>query len=140
MSKDARDTLDVLKGELNFLKHGGYGRSPREPWRAQLIFEDSPSCMNYDCKENPRPCTECALIQFVPLDKRNEKVPCRHIPLTPAGETLMELYRGGTQMELEDGLADWLRGKIAQLENERAKNVPNDATASQGSANKAVTH
>lgn len=139
MSTDARNTLEVLKSELNFLKHGGYGRSPREPWRAQLMFEDSPSCMNYDCKENPRPCTECALIEFVPLDKRHEKVPCRHIPLTPAGETLMELYRGGTQMELEDALADWLRTEIAQLENEREKIVSNDVTGSRESLNPAVT-
>jgi hypothetical protein len=112
--------LDLLKAELNFVKKGGYGRSPREPWRAQLIFEDSPSCMNYDCKDNPAPCAECALMQFVPPEKRGEKVPCRHIPLTPAGETLMELYRGGTEQEVEDALADWLRREIAKLETEAA--------------------
>ena len=48
MPQDDRNTLDVLKAELNFVKKGGYGRSPREPWRAQLVFEDSPTCMNYD--------------------------------------------------------------------------------------------
>jgi hypothetical protein len=121
MPQDDRDVLDVLKAELNFVKKGGYGRSPREPWRAQLIFEDSPSCMNYDSKENRRPCTECALMQFVPGEKRGEKVPCRHIPLTPDGETLQELYRGGTELELEDALADWLRVTIARIEAERAQ-------------------
>ncbi len=120
MPRDQRNTLDLLKAELNFVKKGGYGRSPREPWRAQLIFEDSPSCMNYDCKDNPAPCAECALMQFVPPEKRGEKVPCRHIPLTPAGETLMELYRGGTEQEVEDALADWLRREIAKLETEAA--------------------
>jgi hypothetical protein len=120
MPQDERNTLEVLKAELNFVKKGGYGSSPREPWKTQLIFEDSPSCMNYDSKEDPAPCAECALMQFVPADKRGERVPCRHIPLTPEGETLQELYRGGTQQELEDALADWLRGAIARLEGAQA--------------------
>jgi hypothetical protein len=120
MPNDDRDILEVLKSELNFLKKGGYGRSPREPWRAQLVFEDSPTCMNYDTKENPSPCAECALMQFVPPEKRDEKVPCRHIPLTRGGETLHELYRGGTQQNIEDALADWLRGTIARLETAQA--------------------
>ena len=121
MPRDQRDILDVLKFELDFLKKGGYGRSPREPWRAQLIFEDSPTCMNYDRKQNPSPCSECVLMQFVPPERRAEKVPCRHIPLTQAGETLFDLYRGGTQQEIEDAMADWLRNTIAQLEAQRAK-------------------
>ena len=55
-------------------------------------------------------------MQFVPPGKQGEKVPCRHIPLRAAGESLMDLYWGGTQNELEDALADWLRAKIAQIE------------------------
>jgi hypothetical protein len=121
MPQDERNILDVLKSELYFLKKGGYGRSPREPWRAQLIFEDSPSCMNYDSKENPGPCTECVLMQFVPPERRGDRIPCRHIPLTPEGETIQELYRGGTQQELEDTMADWLRATIARLETEKAQ-------------------
>ncbi len=123
MPRDQRNILDVLKAELNFVTKGGYGRSPRDPWRAQLIFEDSPSCMNFDTKDNPTPCTECILMQFVPPDKRNEKVPCRHIPLTPQGDTLSELYCGGTEQELEETLADWLRRTIARLESEQAANT-----------------
>ena len=118
--QDDRSILDVLNAELNFLKKGGYGRSPREAWRAQLFFEDSPSCMNYDSKENPTPCTECALMQFVPLDKRVEKIPCRHIPITREGETLHDLYRGATQQEMEDAMADWQRVTIARVEAEEA--------------------
>jgi len=41
MQKDERDLLEVLKFELTFLEQGGYGRSPRTPWRPQYIFEDS---------------------------------------------------------------------------------------------------
>jgi len=61
MQKDERDLLEVLKFELQFLEDGGYGRSPRTPWRPQYIFEDSLTCMNYDSKENPGPCGDCVL-------------------------------------------------------------------------------
>jgi hypothetical protein len=118
MPQDDRNTLEVLKAELNFVKKGGYGKSPREPWRAQLAFEDSPTCMNYDTKEDRTPCAECLLMQFVPADKRGEKVPCRHIPLTSHGDTLLHLYRGGTEQEIEEALASWLQNEIAKLESE----------------------
>jgi len=102
MQKDTRDLLDVLKFELQVLERGGYGSSPREPWRQHLAFEDSPSCMNYDANENPAPCEECILMQLVPPAQRGAKIPCRHIPLTKEGETLECLYRCGTQLEIED--------------------------------------
>lgn len=118
MPQDDRDTLEVLKAELNFVTKGGYGRSPREPWKAVLPLEDSPTCMNYDSKESPTPCAECLLMQFVPPDKLGEKVPCRHIPVTPAGESLLELYRYGTEPEIEEALANWLKREIAKLEGQ----------------------
>jgi hypothetical protein len=119
MQKDERDLLDVLKFELDFLQKGGYGRSPREPWRPRYIFEDSPTCMNYDCKENPEPCSHCVLTQLVPLDLRVEKVPCRHIPLNGLGENLDSLYRYDEQPEVEETVGNWLRTAIATLEDAR---------------------
>jgi hypothetical protein len=117
MPRDDRNTLDVLKAELNFVRKGGYGRSPREPWRAQLFFEDSPTCMNYDTKEDRTPCAECLLMQFVPPERRGEKAPCRHIPLTAEGDSLLQLYRGGTEQEIEEALTNWLQKEIAKLES-----------------------
>jgi hypothetical protein len=124
MPKDDRNTLEVLRAELNFVKKGGYGRSPREAWRATLALEDSPTCMNYDTKENRTPCAECLLMQFVPADKRGEKVPCRHIPLTSGGDTLLYLYRGGTEQEIEEALSIWLKNEIAKLESEEKAESP----------------
>lgn len=121
MPHDDRKLLEVLKFELNFLEKGGYGRSPRQPWRAQLIFEDSPTCMNYDSKADPRPCSECVMMQFVPESLRIEKIPCRHIPLTSEGETLDSLYRWGTQEEINEALARWLRATIQRIESEGAQ-------------------
>ena len=119
MPQDDRNTLEVLKAELNFVQKGGYGRSPREPWRAHLVFEDSPSCMNYDTKDNHAPCTERLLMQFVPPEKRGEKVPCRHIPITADGTTLLELYRGGTDQVIEEAMTGWLQREIAKVEHEK---------------------
>jgi hypothetical protein len=119
MQKDERDLLDVLKFELNFLEKGGYGRSVRTPWRPQFIFEDSPSCMNYDSKENKAPCGDCVLMQLVPHEASSEPVPCRHIPLNEAGETLQSLYGHGDQYETEEVFGAWLRETIARLEAER---------------------
>jgi hypothetical protein len=116
MQKDERDLLEVLKFELNFLEKGGYGRSPREPWRPAFIFEDSPTCMNYDCKTNPAPCSDCVLMQLVPPEFRDGKIPCRQIPLNAAGETLDSLYRWGDEHEIEESLRNWLVTTIAQLE------------------------
>jgi hypothetical protein len=117
MPKDDRNTIEVLKAELNFVKKGGYNPSPRDPWQIPLALEDSPTCMNYDSKEDRAPCAECLLMQFVPASKRTEKVPCRHIPLTTQGDTLLQMYRGGTEQEIEDTLAKWLEETIAALES-----------------------
>jgi hypothetical protein len=124
MPQDDRNTLEVLKAELNFVKKGGYGRSPREPWRVQLFFEDSPTCMNYDTKEDRTPCAECLLMQFVPADKHGERVPCRHIPLTSDGDTLLQLYRGGTEQEIEEAVSSWLGKEIVKLEGEERTGLP----------------
>jgi hypothetical protein len=119
MYKDERDLLEVLKTELSFLEKGGYGRSPRESWRQPLIFEDSPSCMNYDSKDHFEPCSECVLFQLVPPQFRAKQFPCRHIPFTAEGETLDSLYRCSDQFEVETVFGNWLRTTIADLEEGR---------------------
>lgn len=120
MPKDDRDLLKVLRFELEFLEKGGYGRSPRAPWRSSFIFEDSPTCMNYDSKNNAAPCSECLLMQFVPPERHGENVPCRHIPLNTAGETLDSMYRCADQAEIEEALGNWLRSTIHRLKQERS--------------------
>ncbi len=119
MAQDERETLDLLKFELKFLEDGGYGRSPRMPWRAPRIFEDSPSCLNFNDPSRPHPCPECALMQFVPEPCRGEPIPCRFIPLGPHGEDVDYFYRCATQPELEEALTGWLRKQISLFEQQR---------------------
>jgi hypothetical protein len=119
MQEDERDLLEVLKFELRFLEDGGYGRSPKNPSRPLYIFEDSPTCMNYDARDDREPCSNCVLMHLVPLEVRSAKIPCRHIPLNSSGDTLDSLYGRGEQYEIEEKVGEWLRAAIEQLEAER---------------------
>jgi hypothetical protein len=113
------EVLELLRFELKFLEDGGYGRSPRTPWRPPLVFEDSPSCLNFDDSSRPHPCNECRLMQFVPPHLREHKIPCRQIPLDAQGRTVDHLYHYGTQSELETVVAEWARNKIKEIETGR---------------------
>jgi hypothetical protein len=124
MGNDDRKLLTVLKAELEFLEKGGYRNSPTASWRPQFIFEDSPTCMNHGRRDNPLPCTECILMELVPPDCRNEKIPCRHIPLNPEGYTIDTYYRLGTYEEVETAVAAWLRKTIKQLEQQPDQRSP----------------
>lgn len=37
MAQDQREMLEFLNFELKFLEDGGYGRSPRTPWRTECV-------------------------------------------------------------------------------------------------------
>lgn len=115
---DKRDLVEVLKAELDFLNGGGYRKVS---WRPQFIFEDSPACLNYGhSQDHKEPCSECVLMQLVPPEKREEKVPCRYIQLNEQGDTIDSLYRSGTQEELEVALRNWLTHEIEKLEKRHA--------------------
>jgi hypothetical protein len=120
MREDNRELLELFKFELKFLEDGGYGRSPRTPWRPPYVFEDSLTCLNFADPSRPHPCRECLLMKFVPDEQKRESSPCRFIPLTEKGETVDYFYRCGTQPDLEAALADWLRAQISRIERGQA--------------------
>ena len=115
--QDDRDILELLKAELAFLEKGGYRKGPRYPWRPTFMFEDSPTCINFQGEGHPRPCGECALIQFVPEDRKKLRYPCRHIQLTSQGECVNSFYEWGTEEELEVALRGWLQRTIQAIEH-----------------------
>jgi hypothetical protein len=119
MAQHESDLLELLKFELKFIEDGGYRRSPHMPWRSPLAFEDSPTCLNFRDPARPHPCTECLLMRFVPSEFRDQVSPCRLIPLTDKGESIDYFYRSGTQLELEEALAGWLRKQVSQIEEQR---------------------
>jgi hypothetical protein len=121
MATDERDLLELLRFELKFLEDGGYGRSPHTPRRSPLVFEDSLTCLNFGDPARRHPCSECLLMDFVPAELKDQASPCRLIPLTPKGETADYFYRCGTQTELEEALANWLRDQVGGIEEQRAQ-------------------
>src|SRR5882672_8042861 len=120
MPEGEEDILEMLKFELKFLEDGGYGRSPQTPWRPTFVFEDSPSCPNFNSTAAATPCSECQLTKFIPEESRDEERPCRFIRLTDKGQTVEYFYHYGTQPELEEALKKWLRQEIVRIEGERA--------------------
>lgn len=116
MERNPRELLQMLKFELNFLENGGYERSVREPRKELSVFKDSPSCLNYALPAKKHPCTECFLMEFVPADKKDESVPCHHIPLNDRGDTLESMEGFGRDLQVQDAMREWLHATIAELE------------------------
>ena len=121
MLNDARGLLDVLQAELEFVEKGGYRNTARAAWRPHFVFQDSPTCLNFDSTKPTKPCSDCVLMKLIPEDAHGRKVPCRYIPLNERGETIDSFYRTGTQEELEAAVAKWLKATIDRLERERAQ-------------------
>lgn len=119
---DTRNVLEALRAELAFVERGGYRNKPRFPWRPSFVFEDSPTCINRESKGDRESCAECLMLQFVPPDKVKLAFPCRHIPLTPAGQSVAHFYECGTEDELEAALKGWLQRKIDELEAQEKNN------------------
>ena len=120
MANDERDILELLKEEFDFIEKGGYGRSVRTPWQAKSPFQDSLTCINYGYPYRAHPCSECHLIDFVSPEHRLEDIPCHHIPLDEAGETIEDLEAGDNEAKLEHKVRDWLRARIKEIEETRA--------------------
>lgn len=112
MAFSAQHRLQRLKRELEFLNSGGYRQALG--WRAPLIFEDSSICPKR--RFSSCPSVDCILIDFVPSEHRDNAVPCRHIRLNHAGETLDTLYTTATMEEIEASVRDWLERQISELE------------------------
>jgi len=136
--------LKALKLELKFCELGGYkrsvsGRLPArasendpismflfhegtlEPLKELSVFQDSPSCLNYGLPVREHPCSECWLVDFVPAEKRDEAVPCHHIPLNERGDTVATLGGRADAPDVQEAVLDWLRRTIQQLEGAPAQ-------------------
>jgi hypothetical protein len=123
---DRQATLEKLRAELAFIESGGYRHASMAPWRATFMFEDSPTCLNSNPIWPRKPCSECVLQQFVPESFREQRTPCRYIPLNEEHESVASLYRTGTQDELEAAVTEWLKATIKKLEKEKPASPAGD--------------
>lgn len=119
MNKDTRNLAQVLHSELVFFDAGGYSAWAGTRWRLPLVFEESPTCPNFNDVTHATACRDCCLMRLVPLRHQNREVPCRHIPLNEVGETLDTLYRWGAMDDLNLVFRRWLVQTIEKLERKR---------------------
>lgn len=137
------NSLKALKSELDFCERSGYeplvGRFParasqndpmsmvsfderkREMRKERSIFQDSASCLNYSLPVAEHSCSDCWLINFVPAERRDEKVPCHHSPLNEHGDTVASLGGPGDAPDVQKAVIGWLRKKIEELEGTPAQ-------------------
>ena len=120
MEKDDRDILNLLQDELDFIEKGGYGRSVRTPWKPRSAFQDSLTCINYADPSHTYPCESCHLIDFVSPELRETTVPCHHIALNAAGETIEDLEGKDNQWKTEEALKNWLKEQIKRIQAQRS--------------------
>ena len=116
MASDLKDIINQLKLERDILKDGGYGRSVRTPWREEILFRDSVTCLNFGEEVEKHPCSECLLWDWVPEVHRYERIPCHFIPLNEQGKSIAELEAAGKRDEAEQALLAWLDSTIQKLE------------------------
>lgn len=124
------DPVEILVRELHYLDSGVY--RPRKDGCSIRIFQDSPSCPNFHRRVSERvACDECALIQFVPPEDRDEVRPCQFIQLNEQKETPEMLFYWGTAREQLVKLRDWLLCEIYRRTHPAHNNIsriPDDAT------------
>jgi len=115
MPGGSANVLETLRLELKLVELGLY--CVPTPGSPLSVFEDSPICPRHGADH----CPDCGLIQFVPSESRSEPVPCHHIRLNEAGETIHSLYRTGSREELEEALRNWLTTTIKNLMTSRCR-------------------
>ena len=119
-AENKRDIQALLETELGLLEAGGYGRSPRTPWKPKSMFQYSVACINHwvDPHHPPDTCDGCVLLDFVPDEFKTKEVPCHFIPLNEGGDTVTSLEPAGDEERLEMAVADWLRSTLRRLKAE----------------------
>ena len=121
MADDLLDIIEQLKLERSIVRDGGYGTSVRTPQKDEKLLRDSITCLNIGQTVRKHPCSDCLLWEFVPEEQRDADIPCHHIPLTDASETISTLEDKGDREAAQQALLAWLDRTISQLEDEAAQ-------------------
>jgi len=117
MATNKSDLIRLLEAELDFIEGGGYSSPAGQPWVERPVFYHTPSCINHwlvpyhkeDCHD------DCVLMEAVPPEHRSQNLPCHHIPLNKAGDTVKSLEARGDREQLVNDVTEWLRSTIQRL-------------------------
>jgi hypothetical protein len=117
------DIIRLLETELDLIEKGGYGRSPREPWKAKSMFQYSVACINHWFVPDhpPDKCDGCILLDYVPDEHKQKNAPCHFIPLNEKGETIDMLELTGDQSRLEETVKMWIQATLRDLKEKEAR-------------------
>lgn len=131
MTNNKADLIRLLEAELDLIEAGGYAPPAGHPELTRPLFDRSVSmaCINHwevpgheaDCHDN------CVLMDAVPEDRKNEKLPCHHIPLNAAGETVSSIESSSGRERAQDEVKRWLRTTIDRLKRESSA-APEDVS------------
>ena len=112
--------IRLLEAELDLIEAGGYAPPAGRPGEERPIFDRSLVCINHwevsgheaDCHDN------CILLDAVPEAHRQERLPCHHIPLNDAGETVQSIESAEGRERAQEEVKRWLRTTIERLKRE----------------------
>lgn len=116
--------IRLLEAELDLIESGGYESPAGHPEVKRPLFDRSVSmaCINHwDVPGHEADCHEdCVLLEAVPKESRGEKLPCHHIPLNAAGETVSSLEATAGPERAQEEVKRWLRETIARLKQQES--------------------
>jgi hypothetical protein len=111
------DLIRLLEAELDVLEGGGAGSPAGHAGQERPVLYHSIVCINHwfvpghesECHD------DCVLLQAVPPEHRKAGLPCHHIPLNDAGDTVAGLEAQGDREKLQAEVKGWLRRTIERL-------------------------
>lgn len=117
MATDKAELIRLLETELDMIESGAYAPHSGEPNKTQPAFFHTPICINHwVVPDHEKEChDDCVLLKAVPEPHKSEALPCHHIPLNEAGDTVETLERKGNEAQLEETVKAWLRATIQRL-------------------------
>ncbi|MCL4854703.1 MAG: hypothetical protein KJZ78_25360 [Bryobacteraceae bacterium] len=120
MTEKAAELVRLLEAELDLIESGAYEPSAGKPTEDKPMFYHSLVCINHWFVPGHEPeChDDCALLDAVPAKGKAEALPCHHIPLNEAGDTVKSLEEKGQHERVKEEVANWLRNAIRQLKME----------------------
>lgn len=119
------DLIRILESELDVIEGGGYAPPAGKPNVEKPVFYESLACINHWLiPGREAACNEdCQLMAFVPQEHKKERLPCHHIVLNEAGDTVKSLEECGDRVRLEEEVKNWLRAIIRRLK-EQERTLP----------------
>jgi hypothetical protein len=105
---DKQKVLGLIRLEIDNIRRRGFS----------AYFRDSILCINAHKLVKSDTCEDCALLMYVPEQRKQTEVPCFHIVLNAEGDTVGELARAGDRQGLEAEIIAWLERTADELEGE----------------------